>query len=744
MKKWQKWLTGIILGLGLAAAYLFWPQGTWPFIPNLSHLAAVGSQYDVEILRDTYGVPHIFGKTDADAAYGLGYAHAEDDFTTIQQAFIAARGKLGAAYGIDAAPNDYLVALLRIWDDVEAGYDALPAHERAVMQGYADGLNHYAALHPEEVILPELFPVTGKDIAAGFMHRVPLFFGLDGALGDLFADSRQSEVSPEAAASGRQVAFQCSQASLLPCGGENPIPITTRFGSNVIAVGPSRSADGQTFLAVNSHQPWEGIVAWYEAHVVSEEGWNMAGGLLPGSPTITHGHNPYLGWAFTVNSPDLVDVYVLDINPDNPDQYLFDGEWRQLEVREVPITVKIFGRFRWTVKREVLWSVYGPTVRVPHGTYAIRYAGMGEMGHVGQFLALNKATNFEEWREALAAGPLPMFNVGYADGEGNVFYVYNGRIPQRNPNYDWSLYLPGNTSATLWTTYHDFDELPQLLNPPSGFIINSNNEPFQTTTGDGNPIPEDFPAAMGIDDGMSNRALMALELFGGDDVITQEEFLAYKYNLAYHPQSLVAAFVDQVAAMSPPTDADQRAVWEQIAGWDLQTNTESSGATAALLTLHFAKNEEGVSFNWSKLVDGTIPQAAVERAIAETTDHLLTYFGKTAVPWGEVNRLRRGDLDLPVAGGPDVLHAIYGELDEDGRFRGTAGDSYIMIVTWDKNQNVTSQSIHQYGSATLDASSPHYADQAPIFVQRQLKPVWFIEGDIRQNLSQAYRPGDED
>ncbi|MCA9920544.1 MAG: penicillin acylase family protein, partial [Anaerolineales bacterium] len=203
---------------------------------------------------------------------------------------------------------------LRIWDVVDAKYDTVPPDIQAIMQGYADGLNYYAALHENEVLLPELFPLSGRDVAAGFIHRVPLFFGLDGALGELFAETRQNTVSEKEVGDRRlEIAYAPTPNLQSPV---SNLPPTVKYGSNVIAVGPERSANGETFLAVNSHQPWEGIVAWYEAHMVSEEGWNMVGGLLPGSPTITHGHNEHLGWAFTVNSPDLIDIFVLEMNPD--------------------------------------------------------------------------------------------------------------------------------------------------------------------------------------------------------------------------------------------------------------------------------------------------------------------------------------------------------------------------------------------------------------------------------------------
>ena len=400
---WKRVAAIVLLVLLALAIYVFWPQSA-----NLDHLAGSGAPYDARILRDEWGVPHVFGKTDADVAYGLAYAHSEDDFLTIQQSLLAARGQLATVYGQDAAPNDYMVHLLRIWDVVEDSYMSTISPEvRAICEAYARGLNHYAALHPKEA-LPGLFPATGKDIVAGSVHKSPLFFGLDKVLGELFAEDRAMPVSTRSASTG----------------------------SNTLAVSPLRSAGGQTFLAVNSHQPWEGPVTWYEAHLHSEEGWDAVGGLFPGMPVVTHGHNRDLGWAFTVNRPDLVDVYVLEINPENPSQYRFDGEWLDLEIRSAPITVKLLGRLKWTVKEEVAWSVYGPVLSVSHGTYAVRYAGQGQAGIFEQLFRMNKARSFTEWQAALREPGLPMFNVGYADREGNIYYLYNGLLPRRVEGYD--------------------------------------------------------------------------------------------------------------------------------------------------------------------------------------------------------------------------------------------------------------------------------------------------------------------
>ena len=699
---------GIVLLLVTIATYTFWPEQD-----DLSHLLDAGDAYDVRILRDQWGVPHVFGQTDADAAFGLAYAHAEDDFLTIQQTALAARGELARIYGMDAAPNDYMVHLLRIEDQVDANFQTgIGAETRALLEGYAAGLNYYAALHEEEA-LPGLFPISGRDMVAASVHKSPLFFGLDETLSELFAEERQNTVS--------------TRTAHFP-GNWN---LDAILGSNAFAVGPGRSANGETFLAVNSHQPWSGPLSWYEAHVHSEQGWDAAGALLPGVPTIVHGHNRNLGWAFTVNDSDLTDVYVLEMNPENANQYRFDGQWRDLEVREAPITVRLLGRLRWTVKRQVLWSVYGPVVRQDHGTYAVRYAGRGEVGIFEQLYRMNKSTNFDEWQAAMRLGQLPTFNVTYADREGNVYYLYNGLLPVRAEGYDWQRYLPGDTSETLWTEYLPFDRLPQVFNPDSGFVQNANSTPFRTTTGDDNPDPAAYSPTLGLDSRVTNRALRALELFGDDTSITEEEFYRYKYDMAYAPDANVVRFVERVLEAPLPDDADLQAGRELLQGWDRRVDPQNEAAALAVLTA------QPLNAN---------PEATTQQMVEAYTDAaewLLEHHGRLDVPWREVNRLQRGELDIGLGGGPDVLHAIYGERADDGHLHGYAGDSYVMLVTWDADGRVRARSIHQYGSATARPESPHYADQAPLFAQRQLKPAWFDEADIRAHLEREYRPGNE-
>jgi acyl-homoserine-lactone acylase len=684
---------------------------------RLDRFRTAARSHDVRILRDTWGVPHVFGKTDADAAFGLAYAHAEDDFATIQGALLAARGRLASVQGRAGAPNDYMVGLLRVSELVETKYATdLSSDVRKVCEAYAEGLNLYASLHPADV-WPYVFPVRGQDVVAGFVHKLPLFFGLDRTLGDLFGAARRAAVS----AKGREAAAGVAPAADSP------------YGSNAFAVGPARSADGFTRLAVNSHQPWDGPVAWYEVSVKSEEGWDMSGGLFPGTPVILHGFGPHLGWAHTVNKPDLVDVYVLDVNPRNPNQYRFDGEWRDLEARDVAIDVKLLGGFHWTFHREALWSGHGPVVRRPHGTYAIRFAGLGDIRAVEQWFRMNKARSRDEWEAAMRLQAIPMFNTVYADALGNIGYVYNARIPRRAPGYDWSQYLPGDTKETLWTEYLPYDQLPQVWNPASGVVLNSNSSPFASTLGPGNPEPESLPRNAGIEASLTNRARRELELFGQDNAITADAFDRVKFDTRYSASSNVVRRLHTLLEGPPPQDPLAREGLDLLRRWDLGTEVDNPAAALALLTLRPKDDDQLPAVDRGELV----------LRLEDAARRLSARFGRLDVPFGEVHRLRRGAVDLPVGGGPDTLRAVYARESADGRYVGRAGDSYVLMVAWDRAGRVEARSISPYGSAVGDPRSKHFADQAPLFVRRELKPVWRTEAEVRAHLEREYVPGNE-
>ena len=711
--------TGVlgILGLALTVLAVILVRGAIeaPAPTDPAPLIAKADSYDATIERDEWGVPHVFGKRDADVSFGIGYAHSEDDFATIQDVLIATRGKLASVKGERAAVSDYLVNLMGIWETIDARYESdLSPEVREVIEAYADGVNYYAALHPEGVI-DGFLPVTGEDVAAGFMFKAPFFYGLDKTLMAVF----EGRIGKEEGLSKQGV------DAFLPA--KDPLPI----GSNGVAVSPARSADGATRLLVNSHQPFTGPVAWYEAVLESEEGWHVAGGFFPGSPFMLHGHNANLGWANTVNEPDLVDIYRLEVNPDNEDQYLLDGNWRDFEKSTAEIRVNLWGPFWWTVEREVLRSDHGPVLETPNGFFAVRYAGIGEIRQVEQYYALDKATGFGEWIEAMKLQALPSINYIYADRQGNIAYVYNAQFPDRKEGPDWSGVLPGDDSSLIWQGYVPFEAMPKLVNPNSGYVYNANNTPFRATAANDNLDPADFPERLGIQSDMTNRAMRLEETYGADNSITEGEFRDYKYDLRYSQNSAMMEIVNSILAIDAGDDAELRKAQELLHDWDRRTDVASRRAALAVLTA------EPVIVAG---IRGETPPDPADK-LREAMSRLKTHFGRLDPEWGEVNRFRRGPVDLPVDGGPDILRAIYGSREEDGTLTARAGDTLIMFVEWDRAGKLSSESVHPFGSATQDASSPHYADQSPLFVGMRTKPVRFTREELEGHVEESYRPG---
>ncbi len=685
-----------VLGLllGAVAASAGYGYFTAPRSPDLKPLIAKGNSYDVRIRRDRFGVPHVLGKTDNDAAFGLAFAQSEDDFATLQDVVLATRGRLAETNGAKAAGTDYVVHLLDVWGIVDRDYDArLPADVRGLLQAYADGANYYAALHPG-VVKPGLLPLTGKDVAAGFVFKTPFFYGLDETLKKLQAAT----------------------------------PDKTPLGSNGVAVAPRRSADGATRLLVNSHQPYTGAVAWYEAVVESGQGWHVAGGFFPGSPFMLHGHNAHLGWANTVDSPDLIDVYKLVVN--DKGQYRLDGRWVDFQKSAAIIKVKLWGPFAVPVRLTVLRSAHGPVMKTKAGYFALRYAGMGEVRQPLQYWRLDRAENIDQWKAAMGLQALPSINYIYADERGNIGYVYNGLFPERKPGVDWKGVLPGDRSDLIWTRYLPFDRVPQLWNPAGGLVFNANNTPFAATAGDDGLKPADFPDWMGIQTNMTNRSYREQETFGADNSITPQEFAAYKFDISYSRRSEIGLMLAELNGVDPGNDLDLTKALLLLARWDLRASQDSRAAALGILTaqaIHDGK-EDGKPI---KTLD----------ALRQTMQKLKLNFGRIDPAWGEVNRIRRGSVDLGIDGGPDTIRAVYGKPDPKGRLVAMAGDTFIMFVSWDRFGKLSSQSIHQFGSATLDERSPHYADQTPMFVKEQLKPVLFTEEQLASNIEADYRPG---
>ncbi|MEM6411169.1 MAG: acylase [Pseudomonadota bacterium] len=717
--RFMKWGGGLMGAVLIGLAIWLWDPLTDQFDAAAARQTA--TNYDVEVIRDNWGVPHIFGKTRADTAFGLGYAHAEDDFETMQEALAATRGVLARYRGAGAAPTDYIVSLFGVWDIVDNRYGSdVPADVKATAQAYADALNLYAAENPEKV-WQGLAPFRAEDVIAGFVFRTPFFYNLDNTLVSLFGDEYNQEIALDPSP-GRE-AWHVAPRTM------------AERGSNAFAVAPSRSDDDVTRLIINSHQPMTGPVAWYETHLVSEDGLDITGGVFPGSPVILHGFNDYLGWANTVSDPDLADVYVLERNPDNELQYRLDGEWVDFDVSEALLKVKLFGPFAFKTKRRVLRSAHGPVVEAGHGTYALRYAGMGEIRQLEQYMRLNTAESLEEFDEAMSMLALPSINYIYADKDGNIGFIHNGQYPNRNDAWDWSNELPGDRSDLIWEGYRPWSDVPKLINPESGFIFNSNNQPYDATDGADNLRPDDFPQSMGLQTDQTNRSLRIIELMDGETTISRESLLATKFDTAYARDSVADGVIRSVLAEDWSADPELLEAAEHLAAWDYHTDVDSRHAALGSLTV--------LRHVTARFTRETPPSPS--DAFREAVEYLKEHHGRIDPEWGEVNRLVRGNVSLPIGGGSDILRAIYpAEIRDDGELHATAGDTWIALVEWDASGNQSADVIHQFGTATLDSDSPHYADQAPLFAGQQWRKALLTREEIERVATRTYRPGAAD
>ncbi len=719
----MKWFKRIALGLGALLLMSAIGLTLWEPMSVTAPAPPPAQKYDVKIARDEFGVPHIFGKRDADTAYGVAFAHAEDDFSTLQYVLAMTRGRAGALNGKEGLQVDYAYNLLGVKETVDRDFSKLPADVIAVLDGYAAGLNRYAEKHPDEIAMRNLFPATAKDIAAGFVLRSPFFFGLGDTIGALVENK---DLPPEGGTLGN-APKQTETAWMTPIGKE-----PTMNGSNAFAVAAKASPDNVTRLLSNSHQPWRGQVAWYELVVHSEQGWDFAGATFPGSPFPFLGHNKTLGWTNTVNRPDLTDIYKLTVSQDGR-SYKMDGQWKPLKQTRAWLKLK-WGPFVIPVPQTFMRSEHGPAISNAKGVFAIRYGGMDQLKMLEEYFRLNKAQNFTQWQQALAIQGVPATNFIYGDAAGNIGLFYNAAFPSRREGLDWRTVLPGDRSDAISGATVPWAQIPRNVNPASGYIFNANNSPL-VAAGKGSEIdPASISPLLGVERDMTNRANRAAGLLEGvswDGKIDAAELSAVKYDRGYARKGYVAAWFDALIAVKTKPGSNEAKAQALLDEWDWATDGKGKGDAIALLLMR-----EGMGKAYKRLA---LPDPA--EALTKATDHLQKYFGTLDPPMGSLLRLRQGKVDLPLDGGADTLRAsTLWDVDDDGRLSVKHGDSFVMFVEWAADGSVTSRSIQPFGAATTRPESKHYTDQAKLFVDKQTKPVYFSYEALKPHIVREYRP----
>jgi acyl-homoserine-lactone acylase len=656
----------------------------------------------INIVRDGYGVPHIFAGTDAEAAYGLAWAHAEDDFQTIQKCFLASKSMLGQQNGREGAKVDYVVHLLRLRELVNTRYQTDISEDfKLVLNGYCDGINAYADTHPKEVLEKRSFPITPHDLIVYSLLQLSLSCDVDQALKKIYE-------------------------------GQIELADFDMEGSNAFALNSRKTKDGNTYLAINTHHPLEGQVSWYEAHVSSNQGWNILGGLYPGSPVIFTGVNPYLGWTHTVNHPDKIDVYQLETNPENNLQYRFDGEWYTLEENTVKLKVKVPGG-NFHTKRKVYWSVYGPTLVTSRGVFSIRTAAIMDIRGLEQWYRMNKSENFSQFKSALTMQAIPAFNIVYADKYDTIYYLSNAKLPVRNPGIDWRHTVPGNSDRVLWTQFHPLQDLPQVLNPKCGYLYNTNHSAFAPTDDKENLKESDFESSMGFENHDNNRSLRVKELLASSGKITFEDFKRIKYDLQLPQKLSFPVNLDTVFLLDENAHPEFRSLIVTLKAWDRKATIDSKGAALfAILFNHVAaKYKKDPTFT-------VVNQEHAVDAYRFLHSYLIKYFGKTDITLGDLQRLERGEKSLPLPGLPDVLAAMYSMPDEDGKITPAVGECYISLIRFTTN-GPEIESVNAFGASNRPGSK-HYNDQMELFAQQKTKKMTLDRDDIYRNAERIYHP----
>ena len=455
----------------------------------------------VRIVRDTYGVPHIIAAHTRDLYYGAGYCQAEDQLENIGKNFLRAAGRSAEFEGMAGLGMDYLVRAFGVPARGDALYEQLPVEHQQQLVGFAAGVNAWLKENRDQV--PAwIEPVRPQDVM-----RFATYSDMQFTLAHCFNDLNRAGVK-----------FNAAEVTAVL--GDR----RTVFGSNQFAISPQRSATGAAQLSMDPHLPFIGFHHWYEQHLIGPE-FNVMGACFCGLPYISMGRSETGAWCMTVNAPDLGDVFVFDINPDDPNQYRDIDGWRKFDDR-VELFLVRDGQKQTERRLPVRCTVLGPVVAQQNSkAYVFALPWNESANRARQFGDMAKAKSVREFRDALRPLGLVMGNVVYANAAGDIFYISNGRIPKRDGRISSHDPRPGHESWARWQGFHSLDELPQVLNPPCGYVLNTNSGP-QNVCPDAAPRPADFPSyLMGQEANSRSRRLSAL--LAADEKITADEMRAY-------------------------------------------------------------------------------------------------------------------------------------------------------------------------------------------------------------------------
>ena len=696
----------------------------------------------VTILRDSWGIPHVFGKSDADAVFGLLYAQAEDDFNRIELNYINALGRLAEVEGEKELWRDLRMKLYITPQAMQAKYAASPAWLRELMVGFADGLNFYLARHPE--VKPKLI--------THFEPWMALAFSEGSIGGDIESiDLKQLEAfygQPQNGATPSMAVALASPADK----GFDPEP----RGSNGFAIAPARSASGHALLLINPH------TSFYfrpEVHVVSEQGLNAYGAVTWGQFFVYQGFNERAGWMHTSGGGDVIDEYLETVvEKKGKWYYRYEGAWKPLRAVRVELPYKTpAGMARKTVT--AWFSHHGPVVRQLDGKWVSVRMMDEPLKALTQSFSRTKAGNYAAFRDTMQLRTNSSNNTVYADADGTIAYFHGNFIPRRNPAIDFTHPVDGSTAATEWQGLHTIDDTITLKNPASGYILNTNNWPF-ASSGASSPRQADFPRYMwALPE--NARGVHAIKVLKDQGHFTLDSLIATAYDsylTEFEP--LIPKLVADWEALAP-TDPLKIQLAPQVAAlrnWNLRFAVDSVPTSVAVywgqqMIAAAAPAARAQEIPVADFIISGIGAAERLQALARATAKLSTDFGSWQTPWGAINRFQRlsGDVeqkydDSKPSWPVPFASATWGSLAAFGmsakqttkRIYGDRGNSFVAVVEF--GPKLKARSILA-GGESADPASKHFTDQAEMYSKGEFKEVLFYREDIEKNLERKYHPG---
>jgi acyl-homoserine-lactone acylase len=706
----------------------------------------------VTVLRDTWGVPHVFGKSDADAVFGLVYAQAEDDFARVEMNYVTALGRRAEVLGEGELWKDLRQRLFVDPEDLRERYQKCEPWLRALLDAWAAGLNFYLHAHPAKA--PRLLTRFEPWMALSFT---------EGSIGgDL------ESIDPAALRRFYDAAVPAS-----------PEPAKARFhlepgGSNGFAIAPSRSASGKALLLINPH------TSFYfrpEVHAVSEEGLNAYGAVTWGQFFVYQGFNDRAGWMHTSGGGDVIDEFALEVRREGSDYtYRYGSERRKVTGKAITLAyASAAGRSTRTFQG--LFTHHGPVVRRLEAEEEARWPKLeGErwvavkllydpVPQLTQSFLRTKARSYQAFREVMDLRTNSSNNTVYADADGTIAYFHGNFVPVRNPSYTYSGVVDGANPETDWRGAHEVKDLISILNPESGFLQSTNNAPFNAA-GPSSPRREKFPAYFCAQE-ENARGIHAVRLLQKERAFTLEKLIAAAYDTqltAFEPllPPLLHAW-DRLGG-ADPLKLSLTGPIEALRGWDLRSTTSSIPTTLAVLWA-----ETGMPFveQWVKesrrsggqpapMPDAftTLPPRDLLVILSLAVQRLERDFGTWQVPWGEVNRFQRlsGEPDagfddakpsLPIgfAAGNWGSLASFATAEQRGTKRryGNRGNSFVAVVEFGEVPRAKSLLA---GGESGDPASPHFNDQAERYARGEFKEVYYTLAAIEQHLERKYHPGE--